>query len=46
MFFNVRRKEVGPVIFGDEIEVRNGSRMDRSEKGVLARVTDGGGGKS
>ena len=46
MFFDVRRKEVGPIIFGDEIEVRNGSRVDRSQKGVFAWVTDRGGGKS
>jgi hypothetical protein len=46
MFFEVGRKKVGPIILGDEIEVRYRGRMDRSQKGVFPRVADGGGGKS
>ena len=46
MFFDVRRKIVRPVILGDEIKVRDGSWVDRSQEGVLTRVTDGSGRKS
>jgi len=46
MFFDVRRKRVGAIIFGNEIEVGNGSRVDGRQKGFFARVTDGGGRKS
>ena len=46
MFFDIRRKIVGPIIFGDEIEVENGSRVDGRQKGFFARVTDGGRRKS
>jgi hypothetical protein len=45
MFFDVRRKIVGPIIFGDEIEVWNGSRVDGRQKGFFAWVTDGSGRK-
>ena len=46
MFFEVGRKKVGPIIFGDEIEVRYRGGMDRSQKGVFTRVANGGRGKS
>jgi hypothetical protein len=46
MFFEVERKIVRPIIPGNEIKVRNRSRVYGSQKGVFARVTDGGGGKS
>ena len=46
MFFEITRKIVGPIVFGDEIEIRNGGRMDGSQKGVFTRVTDGCGRKS
>jgi hypothetical protein len=46
MFFDVRRKKMGSVIFGDEVEIGDRSRTDSCQKGVFARVTDGGGGKS
>ena len=46
MFLDVRRKKMGSVIFGDEVEIGNRSRLDSCQKGVFARVTDRGGGKS
>jgi len=46
MFFDVRRKIVRPIILGNEIKVGNRSRADGGQKGVSARITDGGGGKS
>ena len=46
MFFDVIRKIVRSIIPGNEIKVGNGRRVDGSEKGAFARVTDGGGGKS
>jgi len=46
MFFEVGRKKVGPIIFGDEIEVRYRGRMDRSQKGIFARVANGSRGES
>jgi len=46
MVFDVRRKNMGPIIFGDEIEIGDRSRVNGSQKGVLSGVTDGGGGKS
>ena len=46
VFFDVRRKIVRPVIFRNEIKIRNGSRMNGGEKGLSAGITDGGGGKS
>ena len=46
MFFDLRRKIVRPVILGDEIKVGNRSRVGSGQKGLSARITDGGGGKS
>jgi len=46
MLLDVRRKIVGPVILGDEIKVRDGSWMDRSQQRVFTGVTDGGGRES
>ena len=46
MFFDVRRKIVRPIILGNEIKIGNRSRVDGCHKGVSARITDGGGGKS
>ena len=46
MLFDVRRKIVRPVILGDEIKVRDGSWMDRSQQRVFTGVTDGGGRES
>jgi len=46
MFFEVRRKIMRPVIPGNEIKVRNRSGTNGSQKGILARIADGGGGKS
>ena len=37
---------MGPIIFGNEIEVWNGSRVEGCQKGFLAGITDGGGRKS
>jgi len=46
MLFDIRRKIVGPIIFRNEIEVGNRSRVDGRQKGYFARVTDGGGRQS
>jgi hypothetical protein len=46
MSFDITGKIVGPIVFGDEIKIRNGSRADGSQQGVFSRVTDGGGRKS
>ena len=46
MFFEVERKIVRPIIPGNEIKVGNRGRVDGSQKGIFARVTDGGGRKS
>jgi hypothetical protein len=46
MFFEVERKIVRPIIPGNEIKVRNRGRVDGSQKGIFARIADGGGGKS
>jgi ribosomal protein S28E/S33 len=45
MFFDIRRKVMGPIVFGDEIEIRNRSRVKSSMERVLPWVTDGGRGK-
>jgi hypothetical protein len=45
MFFDVRRKKMGSVIFGDEVEIGDRSRADSCQKGVFARITDGSGRK-
>ena len=37
---------MGPIIFGNEIEVWNRSRVEGCQKGFLAGITDGGGRKS
>ncbi len=37
---------MGPVVFGDEIEVRDVSGMDGGEKRFFPGVTDRGGGKT
>ncbi len=45
VFFDFGRKIVGPIVFGDEIEVRNRSGVERCPKRFLTGVTDGGGRK-
>ena len=46
MFFDVGGETVRPIILGDEIKVRDGSRVDGSQEGVFAGVADGSGRKS
>jgi len=42
---DIRRKTVGPVVLGDEVEVGDRSRVEGSMDGVFSRVTDGRRGK-
>ena len=46
MFFNIRGKIVRSVIFGNEVKIRDRSRVEGSKKRVFPWVTDGCGGKS
>jgi hypothetical protein len=46
VFFDVRGKIVRPVVLGNEIKVGNRRGADGGQKGVSARITDRGGGKS
>src|SRR4030042_5581977 len=41
MFFDVRGEVVRSIVLGHEIDVRNGSGVDRRQKGIFAGVTDG-----
>ena len=45
MVFNIRRKIVRPIVFGDEVKIRDRSRAERSKEGGFPRITDGGGRK-
>jgi hypothetical protein len=46
MLFEVERKIVRPIIPGNEIKERNRGWVDGSQKGIFARITDRGRGKS
>ena len=46
MFFNIRGKIVRSVVFGNEVKIRDRSRVEDSKKRVFPWVTDGCGGKS
>ena len=46
MFFEISRKIVGPVVFGDEVEVGDRGGGEGSKDRVFSRITDGCGGES
>lgn len=46
MFFNRSRKMVRSIIFGHEVEIRDGCWGNSSDQGIPAGVTDGGWRKS